>query len=509
MTNSDRDLELIEENFRDIALLESIASTLGWDERTGLPDEAGEYRAHQITLLSGLIHDRRTSPQLGERLARLADSSVTTDPNSNQSVTIRCLQKDFLRHSKLSKSLVEAISNATVRGEQAWAVARPKNDFASFLPFLENILALRKEEAAMLQVGNQTLYDALMDQYEEGATVAIIGPVLNNLRQQLVPLVQRCAEAKNRPDGATLSRSFDIDQQRKLSRWIASKIGYQFSQGRLDETDHPFCTSLGPYDHRILTRYDANHFNSGFFGTLHEAGHAMYEQGLPKDAFGMPLGTAVSLGIHESQSRLWENMIGRSHAFWSWCFSEVQKYFPGTLDDVSGDTFFRDINRVEPSLIRVDADEVTYNLHILIRFELEQALLSGDLQATNLPEAWREKYTKYLGVAPTNDHDGVLQDVHWSAGLIGYFPTYALGNIYAAQLMDAAREQIEIVGNEGLDVQIRRGEFSPLLEWLRTNVHRYGRQMNPRALVEKATSKAFSAAPLVKYLSEKIEHVYG
>lgn len=491
------------EHVRDTSLLETTSSVLEWDERTGMPEEGGEFRAAQVTFLSGLIHTRRTEKWLGDALEKLAESDLYQDNHSEKGSTIRGLKKDYDRNVKLPEDLVKAIAKATVVGQQVWAKARPANDFKMFLPCLREIVALRKKEAGLLQGSMKSPYDALIDQYEEGATTEQIQPVFAALRDQLVTLIKKLVETGNAPDGKSLAQPFDIPTQRRFSKFIAEKIGFEFSRGRLDETDHPFCTTLGPNDQRILTRYQSDHFSSGLFGTLHEAGHGMYEQGLNRDWFFLPPGSAVSLGVHESQSRLWENIVGRSREFWSWCLPLAKEHFPTPFATTSVDTIYRDLNRVQPSLIRVDADEATYNLHILIRFELEQELINDSLDPADLPSAWGDRYQKYLGVKVPDDRDGVLQDVHWSAALFGYFPTYTLGNIYSAQLVNAAESQIP-----ELRKQWTRGEFQPLLEWLRWNVHRFGRRLSPTELIKQSTGQAVSAAPLVDYLHSKLSEVY-
>ncbi len=320
--------------------------------------------------------------------------------------------------------------------------------------------------------------------------------MLAGLRDDLVPLVAEIEQSGVRPNTDLLHGDFPIHAQDRLGREAAAAIGFDFARGRLDVTAHPFCTTLGPCDCRITTRYDAGFFNSAFFGILHEAGHGIYEQGLPPGYFGLPLGEAISLGIHESQSRLWENFVGRSRAFWTHLFSKAQSQLPA-LADVAIDDFYFAINDVRPSLVRVEADEVTYNLHILVRFELEQALLEGSLTAADLPGAWQEKYRQYLGVSPDDDRDGVLQDVHWSAGLIGYFPTYALGNLYAAQLFARAAAEIG-----DLDGQFARGEFRPLRDWLCAKVHRHGQRYTASELIVEATGSPLSARPLIEHLRQ-------
>ncbi len=347
-------------------------------------------------------------------------------------------------------------------------------------------------------------YDTLIDQYEEGATSEQLTALFAPLQSALVPLVKACVDSRVQPSGHAFRRMVPLAQQQLASRWIAEKIGYSFERGRLDETSHPFCTTLGPDDCRILTRYQMDYFPSGFYSTLHEAGHGLYEQGLPKDWYGLPAGAAASLGIHESQSRLWENFIGRSESFWQFALPELNRMMPGVWHGVTAVQAFADANMVQPSLIRVEADEATYNLHIMIRFELEQELIGGALEVDDAPQAWNDRYERYLGIRPQNYADGILQDVHWSAGLFGYFPTYTLGNMYAAVLMQAMQQQLG-----ELDRMQAHGDFQPILDWLRSRIHQYGRCWQPEPLVRNATNMPLSSEPLIKYLSQKLQHAYA
>ncbi|MCU0708654.1 MAG: carboxypeptidase M32 [Pirellula sp.] len=488
---------------RETALLESTAAMLEWDEHTGMPVQAAEYRAEQLMLLSGMIHQRRTDPKIGEWLKALADSSLASEPNSPIGASIRCMRRDYDKHVRLPESLVKQIAKATSLGQQAWVLARKENAFQSFRPHLEEILSLRRQEADLLVDEGMTRYDALLDQYEEGARISTLSDLFSRLRDALVPLIHEASLPKNQPHSSCLAGLFDLDQQRSLSRWVAEQIGFDFSRGRLDETEHPFCTTLGPHDHRILTRYHSDSFSSGLFGVLHEAGHGMYEQGLPAEWYGTPAAAAASLGVHESQSRLWENHVGLSREFWQWCLPHAQERFTN-LQQVTVPQMVKELNRVEPSLIRIEADEVTYNLHILIRFELEVDLINGSLSVADLPEEWNRKYQDYLGIMPTSDAVGVLQDVHWSAGLIGYFPTYTLGNMYAAMLFDAAERDIP-----DLKARIQIGSFLPLLEWLRDRIHVYGRRYAPMALIEKATGHSVTSQPLIDHLDRKVRSRSG
>lgn len=488
----------------ECTLLQTAADTLEWDERTGMPREAGEYRAEQVTLLRGMIHQRRTSTQLGEWLNELSQWSEADDPSTDIGATVQRMRDDYQRDCRLPQSLVESLSRATVRGQQAWDEARRANSFQQFLPSLCEIVTLKKSAAECLARPGQDLYDALLDEYEPGARVADLKIVFAELRDELVKLLNEIRQAPHQPDLTLLQRSYPIQTQQRMSRLAAELVGFDFHRGRLDETSHPFCTSLGPNDCRILTRYDERWFPGGLFGTLHEAGHGMYDQGLRSDWYGLPPGSFVSLGIHESQSRMWENLVGRSLPFWEYFFPIAQKEFPAALADVSLSDWHFALNSVQPSLIRVEADEATYNLHIIVRFELEQALIAGDLLPADLPEAWNERYHNVIGIDPTNDADGVLQDVHWSAGLIGYFPTYTLGNLYAAQLFDAAGRDLGDMASN-----FRRGEFQPLLHWLREHVHQIGRRLKPHEIIERATGKKPESLPLVKSLRERYSALYG
>lgn len=488
---------------RESALLESVQAVLGWDEQTYMPPAAGEYRAEQMTYLSGLVHQKRTNPRIGDLLGELASSPLASDPHSDAGATIHQLRREYEKKIRLPQALVEALTRASVLGQQAWVEARKKNDFASFAPHLTKMYSLKREQAAALGFADHP-YDALLDDYEPGAKTADVAKVLAELRSELVPLVAAITASPRQPDVGILKRSFPIAAQQAFGQAAAAEIGFDFNAGRLDVTHHPFCTSNGPRDCRITTRYDEHYFPGSFFGILHEAGHGIYDQGLRAEEFGLPPGSFVSLGIHESQSRMWENAVGRHWAFWEHFYPKLEKAFPQAIDDVSLGSFYFAINNVRPSLIRVEADEATYNLHIIVRFELEQALLADELPIDDLPGAWREKYQKYLGIHPTDDANGCLQDIHWSAGLIGYFPTYSLGNLYAAQFFEQADADLG-----GLAHQFAKGEFTPLREWLRTHIHRRGQCYTAAQLAEIITGKPLSHAPLVRHLRGKLEPLYG
>lgn len=491
------------DHVRQTALLEGVNALLEWDERTIMPLAAGEYRAEQITLLSGMLHDRRTSPELGEWLNRLADSPLAADPHSDTGANIRLLKRDYDKNIKRPKRLVEALARTTTRAQQVWTEARAKNDFAQMQPWYEQIVALKQEEADVLGFAQQR-YDALLDDYEPGEITSNVAAVLDGLRQDLVPLVAAIVDSGRQPDVSILERHYPIDVQERFGRESAERIGFQFNRGRLDVTAHPFCSGMGPDDCRITTRYDEHFFSTALFGILHEAGHGLYELGLRSEQYGLPAGQAVSLGIHESQSRLWENLVGRSRAYWEFFYPLAQQAFPEALGSTPLDDFYFAVNDVRPSLIRVEADEATYNLHILIRFELEQDLIEGRLKVADLPGAWNDKYRDYLGITPPNDADGVLQDIHWSAGLIGYFPTYSLGNLYASQFFDRAAEDLG-----DLEDQFRQGRFENLLAWLREQIHHRGRCYSTAELAQIVTGKPLSHKPLMEHLKRKFGPLYG
>ncbi|WP_231612472.1 carboxypeptidase M32 [Novipirellula galeiformis] len=496
--------EFVCEHARGAMLLQTIADTLEWDERTGMPIAGGDYRATQVSTLRGMVHHRRTDAKYGETLQSLSENLVHEDPAGDVAATVRGLLRDWKRNHRLPQDLVERTSRATVKGQQRWDAARRADDFGMFQETLAEILDLKREAGQRIAEGtDRSAYEALLDEYEPDARVEPLNQVFRDLRVPLVELIESIREAPRQPNRSLLERDFPIAAQRDLSRFVAERVGFDFQAGRLDETSHPFCTTLGPRDCRILTRYDANWLPAGLLGTLHEAGHGMYEQGLRAEWFGLPPGSYCSLGIHESQSRLWENQVGRSRPFWQWLFERARSNFSPALDEVSLDELHFAINQIQPSLIRVEADEATYNLHIIIRFDLEQQLIAGTLSVKDLPEAWDARYRSDLGVCAPSAADGVLQDVHWSAGLIGYFPTYTLGNLASAQLFDAAEAELG-----GFEEMFSRGEFAPLLEWLRERIHHRGQCESGNDLVEKATGKPLSADSLMGYLSGKLRKLY-
>ncbi len=488
---------------REVALLRSTQSLLEWDERTKLPPAGGEYRAEQVSYLAGLIHRRQTEPIVGEYLHQLLEGPLATDRHSDTGAVIHNLKRDYDQKTKLPQSLVEELARTSVLGQQVWAQARKANDFSQFQPLLQRTIELKQQEAAALGF-DDVPYDALLDQFEPGAKTAEVRQVLVELREQLVPLVAAIVDGGRRPNMDILRRHYPTATQEKFGLQVATAIGFDFNAGRLDVTHHPFCSTSGPCDVRLTTHYYEDFFPSALFSILHEAGHGLYEQGLRADQVGLPTGEAVSLGVHESQSRLWENLVGRSQAFWQHFYPQLQQSFGEALSDVPLEDFYFAINDVRPSLIRIEADEATYNLHIMVRFELEQALLMDELRVADLPGAWHEKYQQYLGVRSPTDADGVMQDVHWSAGLVGYFPTYTLGNIYASQLFERAEQELG-----DFATMFRRGDFRPLRDWLRIHVHEPGRRYAPSQLVQRVTGEGISHEPLMRHLRHKFGLLYG
>jgi carboxypeptidase Taq len=489
---------------KEASLLRSCADVLGWDEQTYMPPEGANLRGEQMALLARMTHEMTTAPIVGELLATLEKSDLVRNADSVETANVREVRRAYDRAVKVPKALVEELARVTIAAQQAWRQARKESKFAMFLPHLEKIVKLKRDEAQAVGKPGDTPYDALLDEYEPGATTAHITKVFAELRKELVPLVGAIAGSGKAPRRDILHREFAVDRQALFAQDAAAAIGFDFQAGRLDTTTHPFCSGFGPGDCRITTRYNAHHFNEAFFGVLHEAGHGLYEQGLDPAHFGTPTGSYASLGIHESQSRLWENQVGRGVPFWEHFFPRARQVFPSALRDVSLADFVFAINDVQPSYIRVEADEATYNMHIILRFELEQALISGDLKPADVPGAWNEKFEASFGLKVPDDARGCLQDIHWSGGGIGYFPTYTLGNLYAAQFMEQARRDL---GN--LDNDSKRGDFASLKGWLNDRVHRPGRRYPPAQLCQRITGRSLEHAPLVRYLRAKYQPLYG
>lgn len=491
------------QHLRHSAMLSATRALLEWDQQTKLPAAGHEFRSQQIVHFANEIFKLQTDPRVGEWLNELLESPLAADPHSDTGATIREVKREFERQTKLPPKLVEELAGLTSRGQTIWVAARKANDFQQFAPTLKRILELKRQQAAALGFDDNA-YDPLLDEFEPRAKTAEVASVLEALRVDLVPLVEKIAQSKAKFSTDVLRSHFPQAAQKKFAMETTAKLGFDYSRGRLDTTHHPFCTEIGPHDCRITTRFDEKFFSSAFFGTLHEAGHGMYEQGLRTEWYGLPPGKYCGLGIHESQSRLWENLVGRRLSFWQHFYPRAQELFPESLNNVALADFYRAINHVQPSLIRVEADEATYNLHIIIRFELEQELLNENLLVSDLPAAWNVRYQKLLGITPPSDALGVLQDVHWSAGLIGYFPTYSIGTLFASQLIETAETKLG-----DLDLMFRRGEFAPLHDWLKTEIYQHGMTYSSPELRARVTKQPLSHEPLIAQLKSKLGPLYG
>lgn len=488
---------------RETATLESCAGVLGWDQETCMPPGAVSLRAEHLALLRGLIHRRDSAAEFREKIEAAARLPEAALDGTAEAANVREARHAHDRATKLPTDLVEEIARVTTLARRTWTDAKHKRQFALFQPSLEKIVELTRRVAECYGYRDHP-YDALLDDYERGETTAGLQRLFRPLRDGLTDLLDRILGSSRRIDTSMLQRHYPRAKQAEFARLGAETIGFDFARGRLDVAEHPFCSGIGTSDVRLTTRYDEHYFPQAFFGVLHEAGHGIYEQGFDPAARGTPMGRAASFGVHESQSRLWENVIGRSRPFWRHFFPLAQEAFPDALGHEARDDFLRAINEVKPSFVRTEADEVTYNLHIFLRFELEQALVGGSLSVADLPAAWNEIFERDFRMKVPDDAQGCLQDIHWSSGSFGYFPTYTLGNLYAAQLWRAARKEL---GDP--DTAFAAGDFRGLKEWLAGRVHRHGSRWLPRTLIEKATGEPLSPQPLIEFLQGKYIEVYG
>ncbi len=486
---------------REQALVASCQELLVWDELTRMPDGGTEYRGQQIAYLAGKHHELATDPRIGEWLDLVERSPLAADPLADAAVNLREARRHHDRLMRMPRGLVEELARLVTTGQREWKLAREANDFRRFQPWMERIVLRKREEALCLETGGVP-YDALLAEYEPGYTTAEVQQRFTRLGAELKVLLAEVLAVQSQAAGIAhtevLHREFPVDNQQAFCTGLASALGFDTSRGGIDASVHPFTSLLGPADCRIALRFDVRDLREGIFGALHEIGHALYDQGLPHEHYGTPLGEPASLSIHESQGRLWENAVGRTPGFWQHFLPQLARYFPAALGGASADDLWRAVNYVEPSLNRVRADEVTYNLHILIRFELEQALLSGDLAVADLPAAWNDAYEQLLGVRPAGDRDGCLQDGHWAAGMFGYFPTYTLGNLAAAQLFAQAERDLGPASE-----RFRTGDFAALRDWLHTRVYRHGKRFTTAELVHRATGQPLDHQPLIASLRER------
>ncbi len=484
--------------FREVALLSSCSTLLGWDEETYMPSGGIEHRAHQIALLAGLRHERLADPVLGDLIESAAELGTL-----NELANVRAASRLHRRHSRVPKILVEEIAETTTMGQHVWAGARASESPEPLLPWLDRIVALKRREAeAIGYAEGGEAYDVALDEFEPGSSTVEIETLLAELARDVRPLLDWILGATKVIPKELLRGAYPIDAQRAFAVEAATAVGFDFERGRLDTSPHPFSAAVGPGDCRLTTRFLPDDFSEGFFCTLHEVGHGLFDQGIAPAVFALPGGDAPSLGLHESQSRLWENFVARTLGFWTHFLPRARRAFTPTLDRVSLDTFHAAVNHVAPSKLRVRADMVTYDLHILVRFELERALFRGDLGVGEISEAWDAKYREHLGLTPSSPREGMLQDGHWAAGMFGYFPTYTLGNLIAAQLYGAAERALG-----DLEALFARGEFAPLLGWLRENVHALGHRP-AKEVVLAATGAPPSHRALVARLTDRLSPIY-
>ncbi|MCG2786465.1 MAG: carboxypeptidase M32 [Anaerolineae bacterium] len=486
----------------EIVDLSQAAALLGWDQQTYMPPAGAEARGNQQAVLGRIMQEWATAPELGKLLDELKPYGESLDPNSDDARLIKVTAKDYAKATCVPTEFVVEFAQVTSLAQQSWVEARQKSDFSIFQPHLEKIVELRRKYASFFP-GVEHPYDALLDDFEPGMKTEDVKAIFSALRPQQVELIKAIAE-KPQVDDSFLHQPFDEQAQWDFGVEVITKFGYDWNRGRQDKSAHPFTQGMALNDVRITTRVDPNFLNSMLFGTMHECGHALYGLGSSPALDRTGLEGGASMAVHESQSRMWENLVGRSLPFWQHFYPRLQEVFPSQLANVSLNAFYKGINKVQPSLIRVEADEATYNLHIMLRLEIEIAVIEGNLAVKDLPEAWNTRMQEYLGLTPANDAQGVLQDIHWSFGGFGYFSTYALGNLVSAQLWEKINQDIP-----ALDDQIRAGQFENLLGWLRTNIHVHGRKFEPQELVQQVTGSKIDPAPYMRYLGKKYSEIYG
>jgi carboxypeptidase Taq len=479
-----------------------VTAVLGWDQQVNMPKGGAEERGLQSAALGKIMHEKFTSDAVGQLIADLEDEVGDLNAETDEARAVKVVKRQYEKQTKVPLSLLMERIKATTMAHEAWVEAKAQSDFSIFQPHLETIVDLSKQYADLFKPYDH-VYDPLLDNYEPGMKTAEVRAIFGALRPQQVELLQAIAE-KEPPEDAFLNTYYQEEYQEIIGRYVITRFGYDWNRGRLDVAPHPFTTDFGLGDVRITTRYLKDDGGSALFSTMHEAGHAMYGQGVAKKYRRHPLEGAASLAIHESQSRLWENLIGRSREFWSFFYPSMQMLFPTQLGNISREDFYRGINRVEPSFIRVEADEATYNMHIMLRLEIEIGLMENTIDVKDLPEIWNSKMQEYLGISPPNDAKGVLQDIHWSAGMIGYFPTYALGNLASVQLWDTMLKEHPNIPDE-----IAQGKFDTILGWMREHIHQYGNKYEPQEIMVKATGSKITPEPYINYLKTKYGEIYG
>jgi carboxypeptidase Taq len=489
-------LERLRERLAEVHDLTRATMLLGWDERVMMPPNGASARAEALGTVGRLAQERVLDGEIGRLLEELRGLEESLEHDSFEASLIRVTRRQYEKATRVPPQLVGEMRRGAALGMAAWGQARAASDFEQLRPHLETLLELRRRYVACFPPADET-YDILLDDYEPQMKTAEVRRIFDQLKEELGPLIEELADAGG-IDDSFLHGDFEPAVQREAALEIVHAFGYNDEEWRLDETPHPFMSSPGTGDIRLTTNFRP-HDLSALFASMHEFGHGVYEWGVDRALARTPLGTGVSLGVHESQSRMWENLVGRSRAFWRWFYPRLQPRFPTQLGSVDQEAFYRAVNKVQPSLIRIDADEVTYNLHIIVRFELEQELIEGRLAVADLPEAWNARMEEYLGVQVPDDARGVLQDMHWAAGSFGYFPTYALGNVISVQIWERALEDLG-----DLDDRFERGDFGDLREWLRTHLYVLGSKLTPQETIERVTGSRIDAQPYVNYLREKL-----
>ena len=495
-------MKLLKEKLAELADLHAASAVLGWDQLVNMPNGAAVDRGEQIATIEKIQHIKSTSDELGQLLDDLAEYAKGLDPDSDDARLVKVARRNFDKQAKVPTEYVTEIARESTVAQSVWEKAKSASDFAMFQPNLERLVELRRQYADYFKPWDH-VYDPLLDDFEPGMKTGEVQEIFNTIRPKQVELIKAISE-KEKVDRSFLYLDFPEKKQREFGEEVITEFGYDWEHGRQDKSAHPFTTSFGINDVRITTRVKENYLPTAMFGTFHECGHALYEMGIAQNLNRSPLADGASMAVHESQSRMWENLIGRSKQFWNHFYPRIQKLFPSQLGNVSLEKFYRGINAVESSLIRVEADEATYNLHIMLRLEIEIALMEGSMAVKDAPDAWNQKFKEYLGIVPPNDAEGILQDVHWSFGGFGYFPTYALGNLVSAQLWEKMSEEIK-----NIEEKIENAEFDAILVWLRENVHVHGAKYEPQELVQKITGSKITPGPYIKYLNNKFGEIYG
>lgn len=501
MTNL-QPIQTLTERLREVSHLKSTIALLHWDQEVNMPTKGADARATAIAYLSAIVHDKFLTINDDSLLTELKNALTEKKLTKEEMVIVSETWRDYEREKKLPADFIKELAETGSKSQNVWMLARQKKDFALWLPWLKKIIKLKRQEAEYIGY-HHSPYDALLDTYEPGMDSENVTLILNDLKDFLIPFIQEIKNSPVKIDPRKILGQFPVHKQRTFNKLIAQKIGFDTEAGRLDKSVHPFSTNFHPTDVRMTTRYKKNNILYSIGSTIHETGHSLYEQNLPAEHFGTPLAEAISLGIHESQSRLWENQLGKSLSFWKYFYPKLQKEFPSPFQNLALAEFYQIINHVQPSLIRTEADEVTYNLHIILRFELEREMIEGSLDLKDLPKIWQDKMKEYLGVKVPNDQLGVMQDIHWAGGDIGYFATYSLGNLYAAQFYYQMTKDIPTI-----EQQVVKGNFSQINDWLKNNIHRYGRTYRAEHLVKKITGEPLNSRYFIDYLKNKYRKIY-